>query len=418
MTSAPKIHGKEMFALVWESSVQLFMSCLSARELFQLPGGQESKVIQKIKKGITVFARVCTVYGMSDVFNNLVIAMCKCLSADLEEICAEAKDEAAAAAFAKTRRAQILAGVIFHLVVQYGDSHLADGWTNVVKLILRLRLMSLLPPSLIAMADFTNAKNEDLPSLRQAAVETSPKPSGGAGVSGLFKSALSIFYAQEDRAAKSDAGAEEQNWCKIGRDAVENCLIGDLLSRSRHYQPSSLSYLVNNLIVVSTYGFRPTVDPSSLDTFDVGIVDQNAAVFCLEKLVDVVEYNQSRLDDKTITLWPAILQHFTAAIQATTESSYYVERLLVNIMSLPARLARTDTNMVLAMRLLSLVLNLPVSVLQSPSLAQRVLTGAFRLARDHADGLSRAAGWDTIFRLLLKFRSHSVLCVEALEIVR
>lgn len=80
-------------------------------------------------------------------------------------------------------------------------------------------------------------------------------------------------------------------------------------SASTH--PESLRHLVQTLILlsshVSSHGRGEPV-PTALDNFDRMVVNEDAAVFCLERLSNIVEHNVSHL--VKMDLWPAVLNHF------------------------------------------------------------------------------------------------------------
>ena len=211
-TSAPRIHGRDMFNLVWQSAVSMFAAYLEnrllittqhtdmqsrlssttanislantvhatdpllkctllcvARELHTLGGSSsapEHKLLQKVQQGVFAFARICSVYALHDCFNSLVIQLARSLAIFLHD-CLHDSTYSPAASFGRDRRAQMVAVTLFKLVEEYGEVGLLEGWTNVLHCLLWLRLIGVLPDSVMEIEDFRDAKGGPLPTLKR-----------------------------------------------------------------------------------------------------------------------------------------------------------------------------------------------------------------------------------------------------------
>ena len=168
-TSAPRIHGRDMFNLVWQSAVSMFAAYLENRELHTLGGSSsapEHKLLQKVQQGVFAFARICSVYALHDCFNSLVIQLARSLALFLHD-CLHDATYSPAAAFGRDRRAQMVCVTLFKLVEEYGEVGLLEGWTNVLHCLLWLRVVDVLPDSVMELEDFRDANGGPLPSLKR-----------------------------------------------------------------------------------------------------------------------------------------------------------------------------------------------------------------------------------------------------------
>ena len=377
-TSAPRIHGRDMFSLIWTSAVSMFSTYLDTRELHthgSSSDAPEHKLLQKVQLGFYAFGRICHVYALNDSFNSLIITLAKSFTAFVAEALTEPSGFSPAAAFGRDRRAQMVATTLFTLVGDYGEAHLLEGWTNVLHCILWLRQMDLLPPSLLEMEDFRDSTGGPLESLRRAPSQPST-PSGPGGVGyGKLSYLVSFFLSEDDgptRSTPASAAADAQ-WAKEGRDVISSCRIEGIFTSSKFFRPASLSCLLRSLLQVSSFATQPT---STLSLFSPTVLNEEAAVFCLERFSEVIEKNQTRLADPSLKLWTTLYDHLYSAItHAPPEPTYYIERLVVNLLRFSVRLLHTSDPSVTShcIQLLSLLLALSPSTLHS--LASRIVAG-------------------------------------------
>jgi len=177
-TSAPRIHGRDMFNLVWQSAVSMFAAYLENKMLHTLGGSSrapEHKLLQKVQQGVFAFARICSVYALHDCFNSLVIQLARSLALFLHD-CLHDATYSPAASFGRDRRAQMVCVTLFKLVEEYGEVGLLEGWTNVLHCLLWLRVVDVLPDSVLEMEDFRDAKGGPLPSLKRDSQHKRTRP--------------------------------------------------------------------------------------------------------------------------------------------------------------------------------------------------------------------------------------------------
>jgi brefeldin A-resistance guanine nucleotide exchange factor 1 len=121
-------------------------------------------------------ATVAAYYGMTDVFDNLIIHLCKFSSlmgaSELTDNDNKPKDQPdsgysskssasdqpdqAIYSFAQNYKAQISTHLMFQLIRKHGDN-LRAGWKNVIDCVLQLFRMQALPQCLTMVEDYVDA---------------------------------------------------------------------------------------------------------------------------------------------------------------------------------------------------------------------------------------------------------------------
>ncbi|CAF4255617.1 unnamed protein product [Rotaria sp. Silwood2] len=134
-------YNYDIFTLVWGQT----MAALS----FVFEKSNYDLVIQKSIQGFSKCARIAAHYFMSDVFDNLVISLCKftTLLNSREWI------ENLPIQFGLNRKARLAATVLFNIAHVHGDI-LRDGWKNILECIIHLYKANLLPSVLVEVEDF------------------------------------------------------------------------------------------------------------------------------------------------------------------------------------------------------------------------------------------------------------------------
>src|SRR6185437_5087261 len=89
----------------------------------------------------------------------------------------------------------------------------------------------------------------------------------------------------------------ESYWIAKSREVMSLCAIPQLFEESRHFRPATLAHLVRALMLISSAGTKSLASSSvALSNYSSEILHEESAVFCLERLADVIEKNQSRLN--------------------------------------------------------------------------------------------------------------------------
>lgn len=129
-------YNQEIFNIVWGQTI----SALS----FVYDKSFELAVIQKTIAGFRRCAQIAAYYTMSDVFDNIVISLCKFTHLTSPT---ETADQIAVN-FGLNNKAQIACKTVFQLVHDHGDI-LRDGWKNILDCIIQMFKAKLLPKVLV-----------------------------------------------------------------------------------------------------------------------------------------------------------------------------------------------------------------------------------------------------------------------------
>jgi brefeldin A-resistance guanine nucleotide exchange factor 1 len=419
-TSAPRAHGKEMFTLLWDSAVhtlEFYLFRLAPNVYAHMLEGAEPPLVRDLRRGFANFALICSRYALGDVFNNLIISVSNSLCAVLEQI---SEQEQAASVFGRDTRCRLAVDILFALVKQHGPSLVKEGWTNVLHVVLWLRKLNLLPAGLSDMEDFRDSKGQHFDSLRASPETTAivEESAGGGGVVSALSSAFSFFFAAntsdegDESASESEAGETEAPPPKedanvlAAKACVEACDISGVFTASKHYEIGSLKALMRALLLVSSHGSG--AQSLSSEVFSPAVLDQEAAVFCLERITDVLAHNQTRSADEVAPLWATVHDHFSLALASGTgDATFYLERVVVNLLlHFPVRLLRDPA------RTCAHVMGL-LTCLQTLSpqchnaLGTRVVAGLQIFLETHAEHITTSEQWKSLLDLLLQYRGHT-----------
>ena len=152
---------------------------------------------------------------------------------------------------------------------------------------------------------------------------------------------------------------EEQEAIKNAKSCIEECHIEQLIHDTKFLRLDSLTELVKALIFssqINDIDLSPNVNqnsslsPSSglggsmasLNTISTSLndskIDMDAAVFSLEILIKVVLQNRDRI----YCIWPSVRNHFYNIILNSNEYSFFLERTIVGLLRITARLLRRE----------------------------------------------------------------------------
>lgn len=413
-------YNQEIFNIVWGQTISALSFVYD--KSFELP------VIEKSVNGFKKCAQIAAHYTMSDVFDNIVISLCKFtnLSNHLDSI------DQLAINFGNSNKAQIACKTVFQLTHNQGDI-LRDGWKNILDCIIQLYKAKLLPKVLVECEDYLNPKGRIVLIKEEAPIV--PK----VETSGLF-STLFPFMSSSDVSSARGPSPEDQESIKNAQSCIDECHIEQLIHDTKFLRIDSLLELIKALIfssqihdidlnlsansgvgqslnqaaslssTSSSSGLGSngsSVKPSTtLSTSTSGMmnsmtssldsrVDMDAAVFSLEILIKVVIQNRDRIS----SVWPMVRNHFYNIIIHSTEYSFFVERTVIGLLRITARLLRREelANEVLA-SLRMLLLFKKKSIIRR--LSRQVAFGIHDLLRTNAANIKSSEDWSNIFAIL------------------
>eukprot|EP00471_Norrisiella_sphaerica_P000751 CAMPEP_0184485320 /NCGR_PEP_ID=MMETSP0113_2-20130426/6941_1 /TAXON_ID=91329 /ORGANISM="Norrisiella sphaerica, Strain BC52" /LENGTH=1700 /DNA_ID=CAMNT_0026866717 /DNA_START=115 /DNA_END=5217 /DNA_ORIENTATION=+ len=352
-------------------------------------------LLNKIVHGMYAVANLCSVYNLNNALDKLLAGLASRLGKQLDSVYFNAGTiREGRARFGRNRRAQKLAHLLFDLLAKYGGSHGLNSWEQVVDCMLKFHRLGLLPESLLETDDFTDSSGKPLPSLRRKITLSETKSGserGGGGVLGFIASSLSLMWAateseEEDNgegsawSSSSEAETEpreEEKLAAIGKACVALYGIPALFKSTRYWASSSLTHLLSPLLKIASLPVsslsqktpRGAVLKAAADTSTSeaelerskgameeklvgevsGTLDSNqhsvgnpvqankyrnveeTAVFCLERVSDIICANGERAFDRKLQLWRPVLTLIEKALVVNPQApSYFTERVVVN----------------------------------------------------------------------------------------
>uniref|UniRef100_A0A8C7UJ56 Golgi-specific brefeldin A-resistance guanine nucleotide exchange factor 1 n=1 Tax=Oncorhynchus mykiss TaxID=8022 RepID=A0A8C7UJ56_ONCMY len=221
----------------------------------------DDTIIQKAIAGFRKCAMISAHYGFSDVFDNLIISLCKFTTLSSESV------ENLPTVFGSNGKAQIAAKTMFHLAHRHGDI-LREGWKNIMDSMLQLFRAELLPKAMVEVEDFVEPNGTI--SLQR---EETPSNRGESAVLS-FVNWLTLSGAEQS--GQRGPSTENQEAKQAAMLCIKQCDPEKLITESKFLQLESLQELMKALISV---------------TPDEETYDEEDAAFCLEMLLRIVMEN-------------------------------------------------------------------------------------------------------------------------------
>ncbi|XP_035213232.1 Golgi-specific brefeldin A-resistance guanine nucleotide exchange factor 1-like isoform X2 [Stegodyphus dumicola] len=355
----------DLFSLVWGPTV----AALS----FIFDKSSEPVIIEKTINGFRKCAMIAAHYGMSDVFDNLIISLCKfsTLTNTTET------PKTLSLSFGNNSKAQVATKAMFRLAHHHGDI-LREGWKNILDCVLQLYKSSLLPKELLEAEDFVNPKG--VISLVREDVPVMPRAE-----SGLFSSFY--MYITSDSPQKQPT-QEDEAAKQAALKCIAECHCEQLFTESKFLRVDSLQELVKTLIFVC----HAPESPSSIG----GSYDEDSTVFLMELLIKIVLLNR----DRVMSIWRIIRDHLLNLIMASAASDhkYLLERAVVGILRIAIRLIRKEEMIPQVLQSLRVLLYLkPTAMLQ---VSKQIAYALHELLRTNAANIHSQSDWALIFSLL------------------
>ncbi|WKY01718.1 hypothetical protein Q1695_015600 [Nippostrongylus brasiliensis] len=386
----------DLFSIAWGPAV--------AALTYVFDKSEHDVILQKALNGFRKCASIAAHYGMKDVFDNLIIHLCKfsTLTANseghgddnlemqrqrnLNEVTPGFQHERIALAFGENKKAQMATKTMFELVHASGDI-LREGWRNMLDCLLQLLRARLLPPELTEVDDFVDEKGW-VSLIRDHVVDPQPVRSE----SGL----LSWFGlgGGAGEAEKKKLTQEQQNSIKLAQSVIAECRPSQLFTDSKYLTSTALSELLSALIHASQYVVEQADSrkPGSALTGE----NEDALVFYLELIVTICLENKDRLS----LVWPMVRNHLEWLLSTRFgRSPLLVERAVVGLLRIANRnLFRDNTVADDVLQSLSLLLRLSPKAMFVFS--RQISFGLHELLRTNAANVHRREHWAVLFSLL------------------
>ncbi|XP_075466806.1 Golgi-specific brefeldin A-resistance guanine nucleotide exchange factor 1 isoform X11 [Ascaphus truei] len=352
----PGSYDHDLFTMTWGPTI----AALS----YVFDKSMDETIIQKAISGFRKCAMISAHYGLSDVFDNLIISLCKFTTLSSEAA------ENLPTVFGSNPKAQIAAKTVFHLAHRHGDI-LREGWKNIMDSMLQLFRAELLPKAMVEVEDFVDPNGKI--SLQR---EETPSNRGESTVLS-FVSWLTLSGTEQSN--QRGPSTENQEAKKMAMDCIKLCDPEKLITESKFLQLESLQELMKALISV---------------TPDEDTYDEEDAAFCLEMLLRIVLENRDRVG----CVWQAVRDHFYHLCAHAVEFCFLVERAVVGLLRLAIRLLRREDISAQVLLSLRILLMMKPSVLSRVS--RQVAFGLHELLKTNAANIHSSNDWYTLFCLL------------------
>jgi len=361
------MYDEDLFLVIWGPTV----AALS----YIYDNGMDKTVVQKALTGFRKCAVISARYGLSEVFDNLVISLCK-FTTLLSQ--GEPSDNLPVT-FGSNIKAQLSARTAFSLAHKHGDI-LREGWQNLLVCIMQLFKTKLLPKLLTEVEDFIDASG------KISLIKEEPQPISRPDTTGILSSFYNYILANPDTSAQKSQSAEDREAHDQAVNCIKDCHPEVLITESKFLRSESLQELVKALVFSS----KPE---GSIDSTDF-LFDEDASAFFLEFLIRVALQNKDRIS----ILWQTVRDHLTSIIISAQKYSFLVERSVVGLLRLAIRLIRREDISSHVLVTLRVLLMMKPNVLQS--CCRQIAYGVHELIRTNAGNINLSRDWITILTLL------------------
>uniref|UniRef100_A0A8C3MQG7 Golgi-specific brefeldin A-resistance guanine nucleotide exchange factor 1 n=1 Tax=Geospiza parvula TaxID=87175 RepID=A0A8C3MQG7_GEOPR len=352
----PGSYDHDLFTMTWGPTIAA-LSYVFDKSL-------EESIIQKAISGFRKCAMISAHYGLSDVFDNLIISLCKFTALSSESI------ENLPTVFGSNPKAHIAAKTVFHLAHRHGDI-LREGWKNIMEAMLQLFRAELLPKAMVEVEDFVDPngkiylQREETPSNR--------------GESTVLSFVSWLTLSGTEQSGMRGPSTETQEAKRAALECIKQCDPEKLITESKFLQLESLQELMKALISV---------------TPDEETYDEEDAAFCLEMLLRIVLENR----DRVTCVWQTVRDHLYHLCIHAMEFCFLVERAVVGLLRLAIRLLRREEISAQVLLSLRILLMMKPNVLSRVS--HEVAYGLHELLKTNAANIHSGDDWYTLFTLL------------------
>uniref|UniRef100_A0A4W6FHC9 Golgi-specific brefeldin A-resistance guanine nucleotide exchange factor 1 n=1 Tax=Lates calcarifer TaxID=8187 RepID=A0A4W6FHC9_LATCA len=352
----PGSYDHDLFTMTWGPTIAA-LSYVFDKSL-------DDSIIQKAITGFRKCAMIAAHYGFSDVFDNLIISLCKFTTLSNESV------ENLPTVFGSNSKAQTAAKTVFDLAHRHGNI-LREGWKNIMDSMLQLFRAELLPKAMVEVEDFVEPNGKI--SLQR---EETPSNRGESAVLS-FVNWLTLSGAEQT--GLRGPSTENQEAKQAAILCIKQCDPEKLITESKFLQLESLQELMKALISV---------------TPDEETYDEEDAAFCLEMLLRIVLENRDRVS----FVWQTVRDHLCHLCVHANESCFLVERAVVGLLRLAIRLLRREDISSQVLHSLRLLLMMKPHVLSRVS--REVAYGLHELLKTNAANIHCTDDWYTLFSLL------------------
>ncbi|KAK0421394.1 hypothetical protein QR680_015210 [Steinernema hermaphroditum] len=323
----------DLFGIIWGS--------VTAALSYVFEKSERENILMKALNGFRKCAAIAAYYGMSDVFDNLVICLCKFSTlmsgaensdhmvnelhraTSMNDTSLLSMADGVAIAFGDNTKAQMATKALFEQVHLHGDI-LRDGWKNVLECLLHLFHVKLLPSSLTEVEDFVDSKK-----WVSISRDHSKNVIHNKSDSGLL-SWFGLGGSSSDTKESRKPTAEQEELIKNARSVIAECKPEQLIKDAKYLTSSALTELMNSVCAASS-AVRGT--SAAKQTKKLTEQEEDSIIFYLELMISVAVENKDRLT----VIWPVVHRHLQWLMKDFGQNPLIVERAVVGLLRLAGR---------------------------------------------------------------------------------
>ena len=380
----PGLLDHEIFTILWGPCVASLVYVCDKTDL--------EDELKRILRGFRSCASIAAHFILSDVFDNIVISLTKCIFKSLS------KEESFILGFANSHKAQLATHGVFELTRSYGDM-LRAGWKNMIEMMLCFFVQRLLPEEMMETHDFVHGR---IKLIRDSVTKPQRESS--------ILNALYSYLSDNSNTASPAEQSEESARFKV-IEVVNSCNVPQLVSDSKFLVPESLAELIRALLA-AIRGDDESNDATHFVQQALHATPDQVSAFCSEVLLRVLIENR----DRVATVWPVVSVYFEEVLLTNKAHTKSVTqgRVIVSVMRLAIRLLVKEELVDLVLQSLCLLLRMPLVVLYTHS--RQVANALFELVQTNHTSIRHERHWSVIFSLL-EFSGAAVrpnlTCVDA-----
>ncbi|XP_068227921.1 Golgi-specific brefeldin A-resistance guanine nucleotide exchange factor 1 [Palaemon carinicauda] len=371
---------RDLYAICWGPTI--------ASLAYVFDKSTDDAIIQRTMSGFKKCAVIAARYGMSEMFDNLVVSLCKFTTLTSSTGAAEH----VTIAFGANKKAQLAAKTVFKLVTSHGDI-LRDGWKNILDLLLQLFRCRLLPSSLTESEDFVETSGR-VTLVRETPVAVPRVESG-------LLSSLYSYISLGDAGTARGTNPEDIELSQRAKACIADCHPQRMITESAFLRCDSLNELLKAMMGAgdaSTLG-DPVVSPGGGGLHQegrIGGLDEHSQAFILELVVQVLVANK----DRAVGVWPSVKTYIHSLLMgaAAADRHFLLERCVVAMLRLAKVLLRRPNMANPILQSLRMLLLLRPSILLRVSL--QIVCGLKEVLSVNTDHIQDLSDWTILFNLL------------------
>uniref|UniRef100_A0A0K0G494 SEC7 domain-containing protein n=1 Tax=Strongyloides venezuelensis TaxID=75913 RepID=A0A0K0G494_STRVS len=392
-------NDQDLFSIIWGPA--------TASLSFIFDKSEEESIMSKSLNGYRKCASIAAHYGMSDVFDNLIIHLCK--FSTLLSQSTDSSDEGVnggvkttvkgslvpqtpdnvAVAFAENRRAQLATRTMFQLVHIHGDI-LREGWRNVLECIVYLFKFEMLPKILIEVEDFV-APSKVISIQRKK--ENKDKKNTDSSLLSWFGLGSSNY----DSSYGGKSSEEYKELLETAKQIIIDCHPEQLITDGKYLRTSALVELLNNIVATSVSIYDDNhFEGDDKKVIKLGYKDEDSMILLLEIMISISLENKDRLG----SIWHSVKRHIEWLLNTFGKNTFIVERAIVGLLRIANRnlyrLKDDIANEVLQSFSILLYLRPTAFFLFS----KQISFGLHDLLRLNAANVHKRQHWEIIFALM------------------